>query len=57
MARPRIIQDVETKDVHVILGKALWERLSKKAHDNRSSVSALVRKAVEETYGKAKGGI
>lgn len=54
MARPKVIQDDEIKDVHVWIGKTLWEKLSKLAHDegSGSSISALMRRAAEEKYGK-----
>jgi len=55
MARPRVIHD-EVKDVHVCMGKKLWLRLSKKAHDERTSISALIREMLEKKFGAATKG-
>jgi hypothetical protein len=57
MARPRLIKDDESKDVHAIVGKRMWERLSLKAHRERTSISALVRKALEVEYGTEEGRV
>lgn len=54
MARPRIIEGDETKDIHVMLSEYTYDAINKDAHDRRTSMSAIMRALAEERYG-AKG--
>lgn len=57
MARPRIIHDIEVKDTRVRMGMSLWDRLMVKVNRGEaSSVSALIREAIEEKYGSEHKG-
>jgi len=53
MARPKIIQEAEAKDARVRLGMSMWDKLARKVNRGEaSSISALIRDAVEEKYGQ-----
>lgn len=41
-----------TKRVNILLDNNLWETLTKKAKDRKTSKGALIREAVKETYFK-----